>query len=128
MTAIFILISILGGFFLDWLIASWAFAPLLLLPVGVLAALFWLQRLNFTQRIIYALCMGWVLDSLSLVPFGTSLLLFFFLALLVHPLRRLFENRTSWLQQLIFTGVLYVLFLVLAPLIGRGLSFIGMYV
>ena len=123
MTILLIILTILIGIVLDWLLALLVPISLLFFPLGPFLTLFWVQKLNFSTRLALTFIVGWILDAITLVPFGTNLIVLFVLALAVQPLRAFSRYRTIWLYEIGFTVGLYIAYLSLTPLFERALLF-----
>ena len=124
MTIVFIVLSIAASFLLDWLLSLWVPISFFLVPIAPIVAIFWLQKLNFSGRLILAICMGWICDAVSLVPFGTNLILFTILACVLQPIRTSFRYQPTPLSQFFFTIGLSLMYFILLPVFQHMLSFL----
>lgn len=56
--------------------------------------LYW--HLSFSARIWFGFTLGFIVDSLSFMPFGAYTISFILAAILVEVLRQIFSNTDSW--------------------------------
>lgn len=121
MRSAFITATLLLALILEWSFkaAGW-FSP----PLVATLLIFWFWRINLSSRFWLASFTGFLLDGVSILPFGTHLLIFWGLALGAEFLQRLFSNVKSPLTQGLGILVLLALFLVAAPQLARFLNVI----
>lgn len=114
--------TLLGALIFEW---AWG-ARFSLLgvapPIFVLVLSFWFWHLSFVERLEFAGGAGFVLDSISLHPLGTHLLLYLVLALLMEALHTLFSSRDSVLSIGVASAVSILLFSLLAPPLGFAIA------
>lgn len=106
--------------------AEWSIAPLLapyfLPPFFAAAALFWFFRVRFASRIILGIAAGFLMDSISPLPFGTHLATFFLLAFAAEGMIIFISYSESLLIRTVSWAVLVVVFIISNPVIGRGIQ------
>ena len=113
-----VLLVMLGAFFLELSSHVMIAGKAVFRPLSALAfcALSW--RMEFETRMWFALAVGFVMDSVQLIPFGASLVTCVVLALACEVLRFFFSDTESRVTQSIGTGILMLLFLGMAPFWG----------
>ncbi len=93
MRSIILIASIISAFIIDalWGQIARGFLP----PLVIITAFFWMVRLSFNQRIIFALILGSILDTIALLPAGTYSLMLLLAAFLCQPMKQFFDNTES---------------------------------
>lgn len=121
MKAVLILSSLILAAFAEWSTAP-LLAPYFLPPFIAATVLFWFLRMRLASRILLGLAAGFLMDSISPLPFGTYLAAFFLLALAVEGAAIFISQAESFLNQTVSWAVLVVVFLISYPLIGLGIQ------
>lgn len=91
-----------------------------LIPVAVI--LFWFSRFSFETRLWFAVGIGFLLDTFSPHPFGTYLIVFFFLALAVACIHFFISEMESLAIRAACGAVLVIFFVALLPAVNFFLS------
>lgn len=115
--------------FLTALIAEWIVNGLIsgrrfTIPLAAFIFFMWAWRRSLIARLWVGLVLGFFLDTLYLVPFGTYSMLFFVLSLLCELARTIFSNTESLLTQSIGVIFLVGIFLAGAPVSALFISLI----
>ena len=110
------IISGIAGLFcqlaLGRLIGGGVFMP----SLAVLAIMLWFPAMTSPHRFLIGAGAGFLLDSLGLPPFGSTIILFYLLASAAWVLERIFANRESGAGQTAMYATLLVLALFAPPL------------
>lgn len=89
------------------------------IPVTALLVVFWFWRISLPARFWLSIIFGVVLHAVSILPFGTYIIIFLALALLTEALQHFFSNVRSPLTQFIGLGTAFLVFLALTPYVGE---------
>lgn len=87
-----------------------------------LASLFWFWRVEIDSRVWLALACGFFMDTFSLLPFGTHMLILFFLAIFTSMLRLFFTDARPWVIWSVGLAMTFVIFITVTPYLGQLLS------
>lgn len=114
---IFIVIfTMLGAFFLEWIVNSMFAKGAVFIPVVALVFLLWAWRMEFERRLVFALIVGSIMDAIYPVAFGASILACVLSALLCEAFRAFFSNTEARITQSIGAICLLLFFLGMVPL------------
>lgn len=94
-------------------------------PLFSVVIFFWFWRFALPKRLLLGGLAGAVLDSISLFPFGTYIVIFLSIGIFVEVLQRFFSNVSSPLTQWIGVALMTLLFLVLTPIFAKILMIVS---
>lgn len=113
MNFLLLLLSIISAFIFDalwWGYIVRGYVP----PLVVIVAFFWMIRLPLNHRIVLALTLGILLDTINFLPAGTYSLLLLGAAFFCQLMKRFFDNTESRLVGVIHITILIIVFRIVA--------------
>lgn len=116
MRQILIILTVLGAFLLEWGIHAVLAGQMIFVPVVAVVFLMWSWHMKFEARLWFALAVGFIMDAVYPVVFGSSLLACVFLAFLCEAFMTFFSNTEARITQSIGIVSLLLFFLGAVPL------------
>lgn len=112
-TLFFFCLTLCAAFVVDIIIGP--LGGSLIPSLAVIAACFWLWRLDRGERLAAGCAAGILLDVIGFFPLGTYTSIMLMLVFLCEPMKSFFSNTESRLVTLINVTLLVMLFRILAP-------------
>lgn len=116
MRGILVVLTMFAAFIIEGSFAMVIPGAGIFLPISAFAFCFWGWRMRLETRLWFGLAVGFIMDTLYLVPFGAHMLTFLTLALVGEMLRFFFSNMESNITHSISVVLFMALFLGLFPL------------
>lgn len=95
MKGFFVILTLLLAFIGEWSFTLPASKKGIFLPLAALAFCFWSWRIRFETRLWLGLAVGFIMDTMQLVPFGTYMLTLVTIAILCELFQLFFSNTES---------------------------------
>jgi cell shape-determining protein MreD len=118
-----LILSMCAAFAVEWIIGIATGSLVLSPPIVAGVALYWYGILPKGSRFAFALVIGFVVDSIGLLPFGTGIALYVLVAIFSNVMSQVFSHAKSLLARGVIFGIaLFVFFLLQFPvafLVGR---------
>ena len=111
-----IIFTLLLALIVEWSSNAVLAATNFFLPVAALVFCFWSWQMSMEARLWLGLGVGLVMDAISLIPFGSSMLAFLILALACEFLRMFFSDTESKITRGVSVALLMAVFLGSVPL------------
>ncbi len=113
-----IIFAICGAFVFEWILSAAVAGTVVFVPVAALVFLVLSWRMEFRARMWCALAVGFLMDTVQMIPFGASLLACVLSAVLCEIFRVFFSNTESHITQGVGTVLLMLVFFITVPLFG----------
>lgn len=108
----FLIVITLGvALFLEWVLGVWDFSGGMRPPIAAAVFIFWCWRLTPQARLRLGLFLGIVADSTSFLPFGTHMLAFLLIVILMRAFQLFFSNVESFLTEGVGMATLLFLYM-----------------